>query len=241
MNTGDGSRLAEVGPKGLSMLAGADADYRASRFVADAGKGPATHTSGVGVVAGPRSGRQADNDRSPSGGWGRGAPSNGQAVARNVEELGKVEERLAEEPSISQSIAERITGLSGSMLFVWFHVVWFGAWIVINVIWPFDGFPFSLLTMIVSLEAIFLSTFVLISQNRQARLADERAKIELQVNVLAEQEITKLMKLVVAMHEHVAGSPHQDDEVDEMLEETRLTDIADAVRDGESKGEDNAG
>jgi len=77
----------------------------------------------------------------------------------------------------SQRIADAITKFSGSMTFVVLHVIWFGAWIGYNVIVPngFDPFPFGLLTLIVSLEAIFLSTFVLISQNRQSARTDQRA------------------------------------------------------------------
>lgn len=85
-----------------------------------------------------------------------------------------------------QARAER----SLSMLFVWLHVAWFGVWIVLNEagVFDFDEFPFGFLTMIASLEAIFLSTFVLVSQNHQALQSDRRAKVDLQVNMVAEQE-----------------------------------------------------
>lgn len=76
------------------------------------------------------------------------------------------------------------------MFYVGIHVIWFAGWILLNLgfIKAFDPFPFSLLTMIVSLEAIFLASFVLISQNKQAIQADKRAKIDLQVNLIAERE-----------------------------------------------------
>ena len=77
-----------------------------------------------------------------------------------------VEHRRRRRASSSLRIADAITAFSGSMRFVALHVVWFGAWILLNLLIPFDPFPFGLLTMLVSLEAIFLSTFVLISQNR---------------------------------------------------------------------------
>jgi uncharacterized membrane protein len=85
-------------------------------------------------------------------------------------------------------VADRITQFSGSMLFVYVHVVWFAAWIVINelVPRPFDPFPFGLLTLVVSLEAIFLSTFVLISQNRESMRADLRSELDFETNVRAE-------------------------------------------------------
>ena len=84
-------------------------------------------------------------------------------------------------------VADSITAFSGSMLFVYVHIVWFTAWIVLNVtIARFDPFPFGLLTLIVSLEAIFLSTFVLLSQNREASRSDLRSEIDFETNVLSE-------------------------------------------------------
>lgn len=92
------------------------------------------------------------------------------------------------QPSRSQRVADAITAFSGSMTFVVLHVIWFAAWIVINVVNShlFDPFPFGLLTLIVSLEAIFLSTFVLISQNRQSGRTDERAMQDFETNVYSQ-------------------------------------------------------
>jgi len=98
--------------------------------------------------------------------------------------------RPAEKVSLprGQRIADLITKFSGSMTFVLIHVVWFAGWIVYNVIDPngFDPFPFGLLTLIVSLEAIFLSTFVLISQNRQSGRTDERAQQDFETNLYSQ-------------------------------------------------------
>ena len=83
--------------------------------------------------------------------------------------------------------ADVITAFSGSMQFVYVHVVWFTAWIVLNItILRFDPYPFGLLTLIVSLEAIFLSTFVLLSQNRESARSDMRSEIDYETNVLSE-------------------------------------------------------
>ncbi|HEY7067307.1 MAG TPA: DUF1003 domain-containing protein [Chloroflexota bacterium] len=113
-----------------------------------------------------------------------------------------------------ERLADSITAFAGSLRFVYLHTAWFGLWIVINLglvaaalgglIQPFDPFPFGLLTMVVSLEAIFLSTFVMISQNRQAEIADHRAELDYQVNVKAEAEIAKLLVLVEALVSHHA-------------------------------------
>ncbi len=88
---------------------------------------------------------------------------------------------------LQDRVADQITALSGSMAFVYLHVIWFTVWIVGNVYWwRFDPFPFGLLTLVVSLEAIFLSTFVLLSQNRESARSDERAEIDFETNVLSE-------------------------------------------------------
>ena len=87
--------------------------------------------------------------------------------------------------------ADRITSFAGSLNFVYLHTVWFGLWILANVglvggALVFDKFPFGLLTMVVSLEAIFLSTFVMVSQNRQAARADIRSQLDFETNLRAE-------------------------------------------------------
>src|SRR6266516_2126837 len=116
--------------------------------------------------------------------------------------------------TVEERIADRITSFAGSMRFVYLHTAWFGLWIVINLglfsaavaglLQPFDPFPFGLLTMVVSLEAIFLSTFVMISQNRQANVADLRAEMDYQVNVKAEAEICKILAMLEALVAHHA-------------------------------------
>lgn len=96
-------------------------------------------------------------------------------------------------------IADKITSFAGTMRFVYLHSFWFGVWILINLglfgtSIVFDKFPFGLLTLIVSLEAIFLSTFVMISQNRQANAAEIRSELDYQVNLKSEKEISILLK-----------------------------------------------
>ena len=86
--------------------------------------------------------------------------------------------------------ADRITVFAGSMRFVYIHAIWFAVWVLVNIGlagagWEFDSFPFGLLTMIVSLEAIFLATFVMISQNRQAQRSDLRSEIDFETNLRA--------------------------------------------------------
>ena len=92
---------------------------------------------------------------------------------------------------VQDHTADSITSVAGSMRFVYIHVIWFGVWIALNVglagfDHEFDKFPFGLLTMIVSLEAIFLSTFVMISQNRQAARSDLRSELDFENNIRGE-------------------------------------------------------
>ena len=87
--------------------------------------------------------------------------------------------------------ADQITSFAGSLKFVYIHSIWFGIWILVNIgllgaSLKFDKFPFGLLTMIVSLEAIFLSTFVMVSQNRQAARADIRSELDFETNLRSE-------------------------------------------------------
>ena len=112
--------------------------------------------------------------------------------------------------STQDRLADAITRFAGSMRFVYLHVAWFVLWIIYNVAAPsrFDRFPFGLLTLIVSLEAIFLSTFVMISQNREAQRSDIRAQLDFETNVLGEVWIemiaAKLGIEVRQVHERVA-------------------------------------
>jgi uncharacterized membrane protein len=152
---------------------------------------------------------------------------------QTVREVVALEQRDDVGMDWSDRLADVMTAFSGSMLFVGLHGIWFAVWIAANLrifgLPAFDPFPFGLLTMLVSLEAIFLSTFVLISQNRQALKADRRAKVDLQVNLISEREVTKLMELVADMHKEMGLSHRTDPEVAEMQEQTHVRKIADAV------------
>ena len=124
-------------------------------------------------------------------------------VSRNVNL--EVEEKL----TAFERVADWISIFSGSMLFLILNTVWFGAWILINTVGifglrQFDPFPFGLLTMIVSLEAIFLSIFVLISQNRQASKDRVRSDIEYEVNVKAEMEVAHLHEKLDRIADQIA-------------------------------------
>jgi len=116
--------------------------------------------------------------------------------------------------SFEDRLAGVITDFAGSMPFVCIHLIWFGLWVLLNGglllamqlgFTPWDPFPFGLLTLIVSLEAIFLSTFVMIAQNRTSAVADMRAQSDYEVNVRAEVEVAKILSLIEALIEHHAS------------------------------------
>lgn len=121
-----------------------------------------------------------------------------------------------------EKMSDAITTSVGSMEFLMLNVYWFAIWIVLNIhvipgVVPFDPFPFGLLTMIVSLEAIILSVFVLLSQNRAAHTDSLREELHLQVNLVAEEEITKALELLAEIREKM-GIKREDAELTKMLE-----------------------
>lgn len=129
----------------------------------------------------------------------------GATLRQNIEDLTARQRKDAERAPFSDKVADRITRFTGSMTFVVLHLVLFGLWITINlgvlpVLPRFDP-TFVALAMVASVEAIFLSTFVLISQNRMAATADRRADLDLHVSLLAEHELTKLAALVARIAE----------------------------------------
>jgi uncharacterized membrane protein len=142
---------------------------------------------------------------------------------RNVELICQLEESAKQERKPSDLVAEVIANFCGSMTFVWVHVVWFGAWVVINVapgIPHLDPFPFTFLTLVVSLEAIFLSTFILISQNHDAKISERRNNLDLQINLLSEQENTKMIVMLQAIAAKVGAEVIPDAHLQALSEET---------------------
>jgi uncharacterized membrane protein len=130
------------------------------------------------------------------------------ALDENVAAIKRWEQALLRERSRAERLSDRITlfAASGPMLLA--HVAWFLAWIGLNLGWfggiePFDPFPFPFLTMTVSLEAIFLALFVLASQNRLARQSDMRAHLNLQIDLLAEREMTAVLRLLQDLSAHL--------------------------------------
>ena len=159
-------------------------------------------------------------------------PGMTETLAENIERLTarrRTEERRA---PLSHKIADRIPRFTGSMLFVVIHLVLFGGWILVNAGWlpivkPFDP-SFVVLAMAASVEAIFLSTFVLISQNRMAEAADRRADLDLHINLLTEHELSKLAGLIAAIAEKL-NIPARSPDLDEITENVSPEVVLDAL------------
>lgn len=159
-----------------------------------------------------------------SSGNGSTAPSVEQLTEKNVETVKRLEEQARKQRTPTDRLAEKIASFCGSMTFVWVHILWFGGWILLNVvpgIRHVDPFPFTFLTLIVSLEAIFLSTFILISQNLDSRISERRSHLDLQLNLLSEQENTKMIFMLHAIAEKVGADLSQDPQLQALSEETQ--------------------
>lgn len=162
-------------------------------------------------------------------------------VERNIEAL--VERRREEEQAkdLQSRIADSITRFTGNMRFVYLHLAVFGFWIITNLGWiprirPFDP-SFVMLAMVASVEAIFLSTFVLISQNRMQNLADRRAELGLHVSLLAEHEITRIMTLVKGIAERMGVEESKNPELDELSRDVAPEQVLDRMDEAEQRRE----
>jgi uncharacterized membrane protein len=108
------------------------------------------------------------------------------AAQDNINTIVHIEEQALKQRTWQDHLSDAIANFVGSIPFVVMHVIWFGIWVALNAgIWRFDPYPFALLCMLVSLEGVLLSTFVLIKQNRMGQRADHRTHLDLQINLLA--------------------------------------------------------
>lgn len=154
-------------------------------------------------------------------------------LARNIRSLS---ERRAEEErtaGLEDRVAQVVTRFAGSMAFVYLHLVVFGVWVLVNTgilsFLPKWDESFVILGTSASVEAIFLSTFVLISQNRMATAADKRADLDLQIGLLSEHEVTRLVTLVAAIASRLDVRTDADQEVDEMSRDVAPESVLDAI------------
>jgi uncharacterized membrane protein len=157
----------------------------------------------------------------------------GSVLARNIHTLQERRAREEATATLEERIAGAISRFSGTMRFVYVHVVAYGFWILANLglvpgVPEFDA-SFVILAMVASVEAIFLSTFILITQNRMSAAADRRAELDLQISLLAEHEVTKLAALLSAVAERLGVQTEVDAEVEELKEDVAPEVVLDEI------------
>jgi len=161
------------------------------------------------------------------------SPGLSAVLERNILALHQRREREEVEATAEERIADAITRFTGSMTFVYLHLAFFGFWIIANLGWvpsvPRWDSSFVVLAMIASVEAIFLSTFVLISQNRMSEVASKRADLDLQISLLAEHEITKLTALVSSMADHMGVKTDVDSDLDIIKQDVAPEAVLDQI------------
>jgi uncharacterized membrane protein len=156
-------------------------------------------------------------------------PALSDVIERNIRTIIDLRLRAARARGVQDRLADAITTFSGRMVFVYLHIAWFGLWFLLNTgrfgIPPFDPFPYGLLTMVVSLEAIFLATFVLISQNRLSADAEHRADLALHMGLLTEHELTRVLQMLDIMQDKMGIENDADSELADLEMETRPEDV----------------
>ena len=158
-------------------------------------------------------------------------------ATRNVAAVAQLEHSERLRRTATERAIDRLAAWAGHPSFPLVHIAWFAAWIGFNLLSakPFDPYPFTFLTMVVSLEAILLTSFVLAAQDRMTREADRRAKLDLQVDMLAEQELTAILRSVAALAEKsgvdlTGVAPN----LQELTSDTRIDRLARRLADAEN-------
>ena len=162
-------------------------------------------------------------------------PNGASALEENLQAIKKWERGILQERSRAERVSEWIAATAGSGPALVLHVVWFAAWVTANAgvvpgVQPFDPFPFPFLMMSVSLEAIFLSLIVLASQNRMSRQADKRTHLNLQIDLLAEREMTAVLQLLQDIARHLdARTSVTGEQLRDLMQKTDLRHLTDRM------------
>ncbi len=159
---------------------------------------------------------------------------NPKSLTRTEQHARNLEKELSQNKTAGEKLADLFTQFFGTVWFLYVNIIFFIVWIGWNMggipgVPVFDPFPFSFLTMCVSLEAIFLSIIVLISQNRASTMADLRQELDLRVNIRAEEEITRIVSMLDEIHDHLGLDPQDDDELKEMKKKTDIRKLRDDI------------
>ncbi len=212
--------MADRTPPGGERGAPPPAGPRGREPIAPGGSGPQGETGG---------------DRGPAR---RRPASEGGAVTtvlqRNIQALIEARRAAERRKTWAEAVADRVTAFTGSMVSVWVHLAIFGTWIVVNSgvvpgVEPFDPFPFVMLAMGASVEAIFLTTFVLISQNRMAVMNERRADLDLQISLLSEHEVTRLITMVDGIAERLGVGSGRDADLEELKRDVPPEEVLEEI------------
>ena len=157
---------------------------------------------------------------------------------RNIDALLRRRQRQDAAKNRAERFADVVTRFAGSMRFVYIHLVAYSIWILINLKWAPSWLRFDpslvILAMAASVEAIFLSTFILITQNRMQAIAEKRADLDLQISLLTEHELTRLITLVKAVAERLEVSQSQDPELRELEKDVHPETVLDRIETAEA-------
>jgi uncharacterized membrane protein len=160
------------------------------------------------------------------------SPEMAGVMERNIRELMKLRQQAEKEKTPDEHVADKITKFAGSMIFVYIHLAGFGLWIMYNKglmgIKPVDA-SFTGLMLFAAVEAIFLSAFVLIRQNRMNQLADKRSNLDLQVSLLAEHEITHVITLVKAIADKLNIAEARNPEIEELTRQVNPEQVLETI------------
>lgn len=166
-------------------------------------------------------------------------PTSDELTKQNIRTIVELELAVRSANSFGQRLAAWVAAFCGSMTFVWIHVGWFAAWIILNTS-PLlsrhpDPFPFTFLAVIVSLEAIFLSAFILNSQSQENRLTERRSHLDLQINLLTEQENTKMLKMLRSIADKVGADIDNDPDLAVLEESTRPEKLIEQIEEATAR------
>nr|WP_244421414.1 DUF1003 domain-containing protein [Mesorhizobium alhagi] len=181
--------------------------------------------------------RSRSSSRQPPGRSREEAAKLGSALEHNIRAMVRRRDREAATAGFQERLAEIITAFTGSMTFVYLHLAAVTFWIGVNTGWlpvmePWDP-SFVILAMTASVEAIFLTSFVLISQNRMAENDDRRADLNLQISLLSEHEVTRLITMVSAITNHLGLSETIGPELDELQKDVDPETVLDEIESSE--------
>ena len=149
-----------------------------------------------------------------------------ELTQRNIDTIIELESASKAERTYTERFAEIVTHFCGSMRFIWAHLIWLSAWSIWNTLpmlkhWRFDAFPFFFLCFILAVEAIFLASFILMNQRHESKVSERRNHLDLQINLLSEQENTKMLQMLSQIAKAVGAEINSDSDIQVMQDAAR--------------------